>query len=44
MGLIVTFGAVGGVLYKIHQKKKEREGDFDYDEGGERDDSFVMIN
>ena len=44
MGLVVTFGAVGGVLYKIWKKKRDAYNNFDYEaEGGLKDDNFMMM-
>lgn len=44
MGMIVTFSAVGVVLYKIWKKKRDDYYNFEYDgEGGCKDDDFLAI-
>lgn len=44
-GLIVAFGAVGGVVFMIYKKRREDYWNADFDnEGGHKDDHFVVMN
>ena len=44
LGLIVVFGAVGGVLFMIWKRKREERSNFDFNEGGNKDDHFITFN